>query len=905
VIGKTIAHYEITGHLGKGGMGEVYRARDTKLRREVAIKVLPADLLRDAERVARFQREARTLASLNHPQIAGLYGVEEDHGQRFLVMELAEGEDLSRRIENGPLPLDDALDIARQIALGLEAAHAKGIVHRDLKPANIKVSTDGEVKILDFGLARAFQGETVDEGELENSPTITAAMTQQGVVLGTAAYMSPEQAKGRTVDRRADVWSFGVILWEMVTGRRLFEEETTSEVLAAVLRADIPWDDLPDDLPVGVRRLLERCLERDPRSRLQDIGEARIRLDRWKGDPTSLHESLVSGVTIAGTPRWRGAVPWAIAAVIAIVAVWGWVQPHSGTRTEAQSLAFQIRLQGGDSTTDAPVAGGDAKISPRGNLLAYQFGGSLWLRWLDDFDVRKVEGSQNVQTFDFSPDGRWVAFVARGTLFRASISGGAPTAVCEVTVPRGIAWVNEDTIVFPMDYAAGLSAVSVETGKTRTLTTLDESRGERSHRWPRALPDGKSLLMVCQFWGHDYDESDIQVVDLETGERKTVYEGGSYPIYAHSHHLLFARDTTVFAVEFDPTRHTTQGLPVPVLIDVQTSVGDQATDDGSAAFDVSPQGLLLYRTARSGLDQTRVADFDFVTGRAEPFGGIGRNVQMAASPDGAWLAVTRIEEGGSNIYLYDLSTRTEHRFTRQRGLNNSACWGPDSRSIYWTHASGDGKYWIFRQPIDGSAPVDTIAGTRNSLGATGASSDGHWLLVSAFNDRSAWDVELVDLQAGTGEGVPLVDGPASQLMARFSPDQKWMTYFNSESGDFRLELRRFPDTGAVWQVTPGMTQLEGAAFWTSDGKSILMRQNGDILSIPVELQGETVRIGKARKIALDGLLSTGDPTNFAVRHDQQGVYGFYAGAIVKGSESTYVVRTNWFDDLRARVDEGR
>ena len=902
---RRLAHYEVLGLLGRGGMGEVHRARDTELGREVAIKLLPPELLRDAERVARFQREARTLASLNHPQIAGLHGIEEADGQRFLVMELAEGDDLSMRIAQGPLALADALDIARQIALGLEEAHAKGIVHRDLKPANIKVSSDGAVKILDFGLARAFQGDTVDEGSLGNSPTITAAMTQPGMVLGTAAYMSPEQAKGKTVDRRADVWSFGVILWEMLTGKRLFTAETTSEVLAAVLRESIPWEELPTDLPVGVRRLLERCLERDPRSRLQDIGEARIRLERWMDDPSSLHESFVSGGPVAEGPRWRAAVPWALLVVVGGLATWGWLDRGSAPDVAAPSLAFEIRMPGDDLVLPAGAGAHAPRLSPAGDLVAFTSGGSLWLRWLDDFEVREVDGARNVRAYDFSPDGRWLAFVSAGRLYRVSITGGAPIEICATTDVRGIAWVGENTIVFPMSYTTGLSAVSLDTREVRELTTIDGARGERSHRWPRALPDGESLLITCQYQGRDYDESDIQIVSLETGERTTVHQGGSYPVYASSGHLLFARDSHVFAVELDLATRTTNGFPVPVLEDVDTSVGDQEADNGIALFDVSAQGLLLYRTANSQHEDTRVATFAFESSAVEPFGASAKHGRMSLSPDGAWLAVGRRESGQADVYLFDLSTRTEHRFTHSRGLDWPGCWGPDSRTLYWTHASGDGNYWIFRQPIDGSAPIDTIAGNVDNLAPLSISSDGRWLLAMAWSGPDGFDVLRIDLEAADRELEPFISGPANQGWARFSPDDAWVVYFTDESGYVELHLRRHPDTGAVWQPLQDVGRVDGVASWAPDGRSIVVRRQGELVSIPLELRGGAVRFGETQTIVPQGLRWIPNEADYALRPDMTGIYGLVSASGRGQASSNFVVRTNWFDEIRRRVDEGR
>ena len=434
MIGKTLAHYEITAKLGEGGMGAVYRAHDPRTGREVALKILPPAFAGDPERLARFRREARTLASLNHRSIATLYGVEEHDGQPFLVMEVAQGHDLAHRLKSGPIALDDVLAIALQMAEGLEEAHEKNVVHRDLKPANVMVDPDGVVKILDFGLARAYEGPSLAETDLEHSPTITANLTQAGTIMGTAGYMSPEQARGRGIDRRSDLWAFGVILYEMLTGKRLFQGQTVGDTLASVLRADLPWDDLPPDLPHGVRRLLERCLERDVRNRMRDIGEARIRLEKWQADPSSLQDSFVSAVSPAAQPRASRWLPWTVAAIATAVAVFFGLYDGKSSSPAPERFALEIRLDDDEHMTTARYAALD--LSPDGQYFLWSTESGLYLRHRMSLESLFIPTEAYVRAAGFSPNSLWIAYAHSGRVYRKSVTGGAVIEICEAVSAR-------------------------------------------------------------------------------------------------------------------------------------------------------------------------------------------------------------------------------------------------------------------------------------------------------------------------------------------------------------------------------------------------------------------------------------------------------------------------------------
>ena len=807
MIGRKVGNYEVLAKIGEGGMGEVYRARDARLDREVAIKVLPPEFARDPERLARFRREARLLASLNHTHIAALHGLEESEGEVFLAMELVGGEDLSERLQRGRLDLDEALELARQFAEGLEAAHEQNIVHRDLKPANLKVTPEGQLKILDFGLARAYLGDQGEAENLEHSPTITAALTGQGVILGTAAYMSPEQARGRRVDQRTDIWAFGAILFEMLSGERLFTGETISDTMAAVLRADPPWDQLPGDTPLGVRRLLERCLERDGRRRLRDIGEARVRLERWREEPGSVHEADVSSVS-AATPApalapaaRRGlSLPWILCGVAVLVAAmlgWQLTVKHD---PPPRLTSFEIDVTAED---DLVPTGTAALLSPDGTWMAWNASSGIYLREIGRQQTRFLEGTQGAFAICFSPDSKWLAFSGRGELQRVSVSGGTPIAICDLVTPRGIAWVDATTIVFSPSISTGLVKVNLSDGVKSPVTELDHERNERSHRWPSTVPGRRAVLFECQFLGQDYDASDIQLLDLDTGERKTVHRGGAAPLATSQGQLLFVRSNSLFAVDFDSDRATTSGLPMPVLEDLSSSVGNQEDDDGSAQFMVDSQGTLLYLdNGGLGSGLSRMAWFDVETGELTPFGLSGRHSALRLSPDGNMVVVSRMRDGDENLYAHDLATGTETMLTHRPSVEYPGAWSPDSRSFYWSQSSDSGdRFEVWRRPIDGTSPPEFVVASPTKAGVwpQDISPDGRYLMCSAWMGANLRDLLLLDLEDIDAGLKAFAESDRDHDMFRwFGPDH--VMYLEGRGAEGNLMVRRFPDTGALWTL---------------------------------------------------------------------------------------------------------
>src|SRR5581483_10783189 len=561
--GTRLGPYEIVAPIGAGGMGEVFRARDPRLNRDIAIKVLPAAFAQDRERVVRFRREAQLVASLNHPNIAAIFGLEESNGVIALARALVEGEDLAQRLTRGPIAVDEAIAIARQLAEGLEAAHEKGIVHRDLKPANIKLSHDGTVKILDFGLAKAFEADPASSNaSLANSPTMARPATDAGMILGTAAYMSPEQARGKPVDKRSDIWSFGVVLYEMLTGRRLFSGETVSDTLAAVLRDDVGLANLPGATPRAVRHILERCLDRNPKNRLHDIADARLELasaadgqhdvepavEQRRGRP-----SLWIGWGIAGA---------AIAALLAILI----------TRRAEVPQQQTLRVQFVPPNTEHIVTPGQLNlrsfaISPDGSRLAFAVESrptpTLRLRALDTSESTAIPGTEGATNPFFSPDGKWIGFAAGGKLKKVAVAGGTPVSLADAPVFRGAVWGDDGSIYYVGDLYVPISRISAGGGSPQPVTKILAANGELQHRWPEVIP-GSKVLLYAVGRGTDWDDATIVAQRLDTGERKTLVNGGSSPRYLPGGQLVYARGNSLYAIPFNAKTLEAGGPPVEV-----------------------------------------------------------------------------------------------------------------------------------------------------------------------------------------------------------------------------------------------------------------------------------------------------------------------------------------------------
>jgi len=861
--GTRLGPYEVLSLLGAGGMGEVYRAKDPRLNREVAVKVLPEDLFEGEERKQRFEREAKLLATLNHPNIAAIYSFEEISGRHLLTMELAAGEGLDKKISGGPLPLEESLSLARQIAEALEAAHEKGIVHRDLKPANVVVSDEGRVKLLDFGLAKAFENDAGSSPEISHSPTLTARATAAGVILGTAAYMSPEQARGKPVDKRADVWAFGVVLFEMLTGKRLFHGETVSDTLAAVLRDPVDFGKLPPSTPPSVRVLLERCLERDPKQRLQAIGESRIALERTIAGN--------SGVR-AGSPRETAPAPrasrtplylsWAIAAAFAAAA------GALALRARApEERVYRATINPPEGTVFAvdTTQPGPAVLSPDGRKLAFTARGAdakvrLYVRSLDSVEARLLAGTEGAQFPFWSPDGRFIGFGADQKLKRIEASGGPPSVICATTdFPKGGAWSPAGVIVFAPASGGPLHLVSENGGESKPITKLDAKRGDNSHRMPFFLPDGKHFLYLARIAsalpaeGHQ-----LLVGSIDGGESKAIVRSPAAAEYA-SGHLLFLRDRALMAQRFDPIRLTLEGEPHPV--DENISV---LTGAAKALFSASQAGVLV---AQVGAAVVLGAQLDWVDRGGKVLGSLADRApydEASVSPDGRSVVVSALDlkAGTHDLWICDVARNLKTRFTFEPGEELTARWSPDGRSLAYVSNRG-AQQGLYRKQVEGSGVEELLYASESVKLPSGFSPDGKLLAYQELGTETNFDIWILPL-TGDRKPYPFLKTSFNEANAVFSPDGKWLAYDSNESGRNEVYVAPFPGPGRKWQVS---VQGGGYPSWRQGGKEILYQelQTNRIFSVPVTFKGDTPDFGRATELfvapqPLAGIASRWDAT---------------------------------------------
>jgi serine/threonine-protein kinase len=808
MIGQTLSHFKITAKLGEGGMGEVYRAEDTKLGREVAIKVLPKAFTEDPERFARFQREAHVLASLNHPNIAAIYDLAEDQGIHFLVLELAEGEDLATRLSPGPIAVADALPLALQIAEAMEAAHEKGIVHRDLKPANVMVDPDDKIKVLDFGLAKAREVEPGESDSLSMSPTLTAQMTQAGTILGTAAYMSPEQARGQEVDEQTDIWALGVVLYEMLTGERTFSGDTATDTIAAVIERDPDWDALPSATPPLVRSLLRRCLQKDRRHRLHDVADARVELEEALQEPAysaPAPEEQIGGRFSVWTVR-----PWLVAGGLLIALLTGWIIRGFGRSEIPQPKAhLSIELSGSSMLDYTYRYSSSIAISPDGQTVVWAADGSdgvrrLYSRRLDQLEVRPIPGTENGDGPFFSPDGRWIAYFdgQEGQLKKVTVAGGMPIRICDVPGSRGGTWSTRDEIVFPRDYDSGLSRVSANGGTPEILTETDREAGIKTHRHPHFLPNGRAVLfMVAHKDTATYSDSRIEALDLGSGKRTILVEGGMSPRYTESGHLVFARQGTLMAVSLDPDTLKVRGQPKQVFDGVVTH-----ESQGFAEFAIAANGTLLYAPGGPETFSERVVQADRL-GRLEPLSLPEQpyGTSYAFSPDGRTLAIT-VSGANFNIWLWDLERSVFSRLTRGGGNSQVPTWTPDGKALVFKtdrRASGASDfYWV---PADSSQPSRPIYESQRTAWPGSWTPDGQQLVYYEHDPETDYDIWALPIGENLkpGEPRPVVVSPAKETYAATSPDGRWLAYASDESGMLEIYIQSFPGPGPRKQVSSG------------------------------------------------------------------------------------------------------
>jgi serine/threonine-protein kinase len=910
MIGQSISHYKVTAKLGAGGMGEVYQATDSKLGRDVALKVLPEAFAQDAQRMARFSREAQLLASLNHPNIAQIYGLEESGGVRALAMELVEGLTLAERIAAGPVPLEEVLPMARQIAEALEYAHERGIIHRDLKPANVKVRPDGTVKVLDFGLAKALESET-SSLDASHSPTMSAVATRAGVLMGTAAYMSPEQARGKSVDRRADIWAFGCVLYEMLRGKKVFDGDTVSDSLAAVIRADPDWSALPPATPPRILALLRRCLEKDAKRRLRDIGEARILLEDFIADPQAQSGGAESRpFTETPEPAWKRALPWAVATLAIVTAALSSWAPWRLAPVPAPSMRMSAEM--GAPATLVLDRGAAVILSPDGTRLAFlaqddKQKRQIYVRDIEQLQATPLAGTEGARDPFFSPDGKWIAFFADSKLKKIATQGGAAVTLCDAPAPFGGSWGVDDSIVFTPDRRTVLFRVSASGGKPEPLTKLDSKMGDLTHRWPQVLPGGEAVLFAVQMPTSLFDEGNIVVQSLKSGEPRTVVTGGAYGRYVPSGHILYARKGSLFAVPFDLGKLEITGPPAPFLERLVS-----ATSLASAQYSFSNTGLIAYVAGESQASKLEI-DWMDRAGKLQPLRSVpGDYVNPRISPDGKRVSLNVFEGGSSDIWVYDWARDTMTRLTFDPGNDIAQTWTPDGQRLaFASNRSGaQNLYWL---RADGSNDVQRLTESKHSQFPYSWTPDGKTLAFNETDPVTGSDLWVLpiegDEKSGWKPGTPklFLKTPFTEVTPFFSPDGRWLAYQSNESGTSEVYVRPFPGGDGKWMVSNGGgIQVR----WSRNAKELFYVRPDDhkLMVANYRVVGGSFQADKPVLWSPVQLADIGGRPNYDVAPDGKRVVVLrYIESQEKIAEKhdKFVLILNVFEELRHRVPSGK
>jgi serine/threonine protein kinase/Tol biopolymer transport system component len=878
--GSRIGPYQLASRIGAGGMGEVYRARDTTLNRQVAIKVLLPAVANDPDRLARFRREAQVLAALNHPHIAQIHGFEEADGVRALVMELVDGPTLADRIAGGAIAMVDALPIATQIAEALEAAHEQGIIHRDLKPANIKVRDDGTVKVLDFGLAKALATEGASApADATSSPTLSAHATATGLILGTAAYMSPEQARGRPVDRRADLWAFGCVLYEMLTGQRAFPGEGASDTLAHVLMKEPDWHALPADTPVPIRRLLRRCVEKDRKKRLDSATAARLEIDDARADPSARPPAR---------ERVSTRMAWFVAAASIVAALAAGVAAMLPWRRVAPELAV-LRLDVTTPQTSDPTS---FALSPDGRQVVFvaagDSGSQLWLRRLDQTMAQPLPDTEGA-TFPFwAPDSRAIGFFADAKLKRLDLPGGKAQELADAANGFGGAWSRDGVIVYAANAISGLLRVPA-TGGTPTSITRPVP-GELGHRFPQFLPDGRRFI----FWiGPGLPEvQGLYLSSLDAAEKHRLVAADGSGAYAHPGYLLWPRQGALVAAPFDAVLGTVSGDAEPIVAAVGSNVTTNRT-----AFSVSNAGLLAYRTGVTG--RVRLVWMDRGGTVMQVLGSPDENTLLypEPSPDGQRIVVQRTVQGNMDIWQIDAARGIPSRVTIDANVDSTAFWSPDGNRLIF-RSNRNGVYDLYEKPASGTEDEQRLFTSTDDKIPSDWSTDGRFLLYVNENKETGRDLWALPLQPqGVGTPFPLVRSRFGEDQGQFSSDGRWIAYRTNESGLDEIYVQAFPGPGGKTRVS---TQGGSQPRWRRDGKELFfVAPNGTLMAVPVALplNGQAPNVGAPVALFATRLTSRGSPKQqYAVAPDGQRFL-----MVVSADETiipTITVVQNWLAGLQ-------
>ncbi len=878
--GTRLGPYEIAAQIGEGGMGEVYQATDTKLKRQVAIKVLPESVAADAERLARFQREAEVLASLNHPNTAAIYGLEDADGIKALVMELVEGPTLADRIAQGAIPVDEALPIAKQIAEALEAAHEQGIIHRDLKPANVKVRSDGTVKVLDFGLAKALEPTGAMSSEMSQAPTITTpAMTQAGMILGTAAYMSPEQAKGKTVDKRSDVWAFGAVLYEMLSGQRVFPGSDTSEVLAGVIKSEPDWDLLPLDTPSLLLMFLKQCLKKDAEQRVGDIRDVRLALEG--AFETGVLQAPAS-VVVSQPAVWRRPIPVALltAAVIGL-AVWGVMRPAPQPPAAVSRLSIPLAAQEVFTGAGRRMVA----ISPNGRHVAYTANEGLALRPVDQLRAQPVPGTDGARNPFFSPDGQQIGFYADGQLKRVSVSSGTPVTVTEAVNPSGATWGADDMVLYGQG-PQGIWRVSGAGGTPEQVIPVGD--GELA-QGPQLLPGGEWVLFTLRPIGvATWDESQIVMQSLTTDERIVLIDGGRDARYLPTGHLVYGLDDVLLAVPFDLATRQVTGGAVPLVEGVAGSIGVT----GGVQFAVAATGALVYVPGTRGVGLSLVwVDRE---GQEEVISAESQEYRRPrVSPDGTRVAVDVEGSDGADVWIWHLVRETPTRLTFDAGVDRNPIWTPDgARVVFSSGREGGGLFW---KAADGTGAVERLL--EHPFAAPYAwTADGR--LIFDMGRGNPRDLGVLALEGNRTADV-LLDMEFDEVRPALSPGGRWLAYVSNESGQNAIYVRPFPNVDdGKWQVSTGNAT---SPVWSPDGQELFYREGDSLMAVPVDTEQSFTYDRPQSVFSLANYFVFPFGRDYDISPDGQRFVFFKAGEPEPGEDvgpPQLIVVQNWFEELR-------
>ena len=870
--GARLGPYTVVSPLGAGGMGEVYRATDTRLNRDVALKILPEAFAYDGDRLARFQREAQVLASLNHPNIGAIHGLEESGGVKALVLELVEGPTLADRIASGLIPLAEAVTIARQIADALDAAHEHGIVHRDLKPSNIKLRADGTVKVLDFGLAKAAEPAS-SAIDLTQSPTLVSpAVTQAGLILGTAAYMSPEQAKGRNVDKRSDIWAFGCVLYEMLTGMRTFEGDDVTDTLAAILRGEPDWTRVPADVPPALVRVLKRCLDKDRRRRRHDIADVRMDLDDAMAAPV---ERPAGGGSDA---RWTRRGPAIAAMVLVTAAIAGAIGWYARPEPPAAVRRFVIPL--GPDQRYANTGRHLLALSPDGSQLVYVANNRLYLRRLDQLSATEIQGTDAGSAREpfFSPDGKWIAFWAGGQLKRVGLDGGAPIALAQIGNPLGASWSADDTILFGSPQ--GVFRIPGNGGTPERVVEIEQ--GEFAHG-PQLLPDGEHVLFTLRKKGAtNWDDSVVVAQSLRSGKRTEVLQRSREARYVETGHLIYASTGTLLAVRFDPRTLATVGGAVALV----QNVPDGTANSGASHFAIAANGTMAYVEGNADTQRSALVWVDRM-GRETPTpatSAIPGLTNPRLSPDGSRVAM--ISEG--DLWVQDLQGRPPIKVTFDGG-HFSPVWSQDGSRIFF-----EGDRVIVAAAADGSSQPEAVSG-QDHLHPFAVARDGSVIVARFPEDMQNADImRLVPGQKPSLQPVVVTQNREGSSGLSLSPDGRWLAYASAATGRDEIWVQAYPGPGAAVRISPG-----GGVepVWGKNGREIFYIEERRMMSVAVQ-PGATFSFSPAVALFEHNYVMSGQPPSYDVAADGRFLM------VRSGGQATVppiVLTLDWFEELKRRV----